>query len=236
MFAGGGGNNTCRYASLRQGARPAKLCGVTAGCRRGTTALLIAASLLTGCTGDDPVEGRSSATATASQTAPATSATPTEASDDATTDAPESPADAQHETEEPSADALVTVRDIRIGRHDGFDRVVFELGGTGTPGWDVQYVDEATSQGSGNPVEVAGDAVLQVMLTGAGYPYDTGVEEYSGRDPLAVADTEVVTEVVFDATFEGRTVAFLGTTARAPFRVHLLQDPVRVVVEVADPA
>ena len=80
----------------------------------------------------------------------------------------------------------------------------------GTPGWDVRYVDEAASQGSGDPVEVAGDAVLQVTLTGVGYPYDTGVEEYAGG-PLTAADTEVVTEVVFDATYEGTTVAFVGT-------------------------
>jgi hypothetical protein len=130
----------------------------------------------------------------------------------------------------------VTVRDLRIGRHDGFDRVVLEVGGTGTPGWDVRYVDEARSQGSGEPVEVAGDALLQVSLTGVGYPADTGVTEWSGPEPLAVADTEVVTEVVLDSTFEGTTVVFVGTAARAPFRVYLLEDPVRVVLEVADPS
>jgi hypothetical protein len=114
--------------------------------------------------------------------------------------------------------------------------VVFEVGGTGTPGWDIRYVDQASSQGKGDPVEVAGAAVLQVTLTGAGYPHDTGVEEYSGPDPLSAAGTEVVTEMVFDATFEGTTVAFVGTRARAPFRAYLLEGPTRVVVEVADPA
>ena len=29
-------------------------------------------------------------------------------------------------------------------------------------------------------------------------------------------------------------MAFIGTTAQTPFRVYLLEDPVRVVVEVAD--
>jgi hypothetical protein len=46
----------------------------------------------------------------------------------------------------------------------------------------------------------------------------------------------VVREVVWDSTFEGTSVAFVGTTARTPFRVYLLEDPVRVVVEVADPS
>jgi hypothetical protein len=74
-----------------------------------------------------------------------------------------------------------------------------------------------------------------VSLTGAGYPYETGVEEYSGPDPLSVADTTMVTEVAFDATFEGTTVAFVGTSAKTPFRVYLLENPARVVVEVDDP-
>ena len=118
----------------------------------------------------------------------------------------------------------MTVSDIRLGRHDGFDRVVFEVGGTGTPGWDVRYVDEASSQGSGDAVEVAGDAVLQVTLTGVGYPYATGVEEYTGG-PLTAAGTEVVTEVVWDATFEGTSVAFVGTGRETPFRVYALDEP-----------
>jgi hypothetical protein len=199
-----------------------------------TTALLLAGSLLAGCTGDESAD-TASATTTAAPESPAPSSEPAGTGGDAATDAPPFPADAQPDTADASTDARVTVREIRIGRQDGFDRVVLEVGGTGTPGWDVRYVDEAASQGAGEPVEVAGDAVLQVTLTGAGYPYDTGVEEWSGPDPLAAADTEVVTEVAFDATFEGTTVAFVGTTARTPFRVYLLESPTRVVIEVADP-
>jgi len=126
----------------------------------------------------------------------------------------------------------VTVSDIRIGAHDGFDRVVLEVGGTGTPGWDVRYVDEASSQGKGEPVPVDGDAVLQVTVTGAGYPYATGVEEFAGP-ALTGTGTSAVTEVVYDATFEGTAVAFVGTTTEAPFRVYALSDPTRIVVEVA---
>ncbi|WP_441300214.1 AMIN-like domain-containing (lipo)protein [Blastococcus sp. PRF04-17] len=125
----------------------------------------------------------------------------------------------------------MTVSDIRVGRHDGFDRVVFEVDGTGTPGWDVRYVDQAFSQGSGDAVDVAGDAVLQVTLTGAAYPFETGVEEFTGG-PVR-GGTDVVTEVAWDATFEGTSVAFVGTAATVPFRVYQLTGPTRVVVEVA---
>jgi hypothetical protein len=79
---------------------------------------------------------------------------------------------------------------------------------------------------------VAGNAVLQVTLTGVGYPYATGVEEYAGP-ALTGAGTSAVTEVVYDATFEGTSVAFVGTAATNPFRVQLLENPTRVVLEVA---
>lgn len=196
--------------------------------------LLVGPAVLAGC-GEKPgtQAASSDSSTTAESDSSAAPATDDATADDGSTDAPAFPANADPDTAEPSADARVTVSDIRLGRHDGFDRVVLDVGGTGTPGWDVQYVDDAASQGSGDAVDVAGEAILQVTLTGAGYPYDTGVTEYSGG-PLTAADTEVVTEVVFDATYEGTTVAFVGTTGRNPFRVYALQNPTRVVVEVAD--
>jgi hypothetical protein len=196
-------------------------------------------SALAGCSGGDTDDTESTASSSsASTSAEETSASATTGSgdtdEDGGTDAPPFPANAEPDTADPSSDSRVTVTDIRVGRHDGFDRVVFEVDGTGTPGWSVQYVDDASSQGSGEPVDVEGDAVLQVVLTGVGYPYDTGVDEYANRDPVSAADTETVTEVVFDGTFEGQTVAFVGTSAEAPFRVYALDSPTRVVLEVAD--
>jgi hypothetical protein len=206
---------------------------------RSVAALLLGLFLvpwaLVGCDGREAVESSSGTLTAASTSAPESKADDATAGDGAT-DAPAFPANAEPDLSDPSSDAAVTVRDIRLGRQDGFDRVVFEVGGTGSPGWDVRYVDSASSQGSGEAVDVEGDAVLQVSLTGAGYPYDTGVTEYSAAGPLTAGGTEVVTEVVFDATFEGTTTAFVGTKAQAPFRVYLLQNPTRVVLEVADPS
>ena len=199
--------------------------------------LLVVPVVLAGCGGEEPDGQTASATESAGETATAEETTGEGGTaEDGSTDAPAFPANAEPDTADPSSGVSVTVSDIRVGRQDGFDRVVFELGGTGTPGWDVRYVDSASSQGSGDAVDVAGDAVLQVTLTGMGYPYETGVEEYSAAAPLSAADTETVTEVVFDNTYEGTTVSFVGTTGQAPFRVYLLESPTRVVVEVADPS
>ena len=219
----GGGPRTVKLRGVFTRSRPVALLLMT---------LLAAPAVLAGC-GDEPTEKTSSASTTADSPSSSSSA-PTTA--ESTSAAPAFPADLEADTADASAGASVTVSDIRIGRHDGFDRVVFEVGGTGTPGWDVQYVDAASSQGSGKPIDVAGDAVLQVTLTGAGLPYATGVEEFSPSGPVTGAGTKNVTEAVFDATFEGTTVTFVGTRQRTPFRVYLLEGPTRVVLEVADPS
>jgi hypothetical protein len=207
-------------------------------------ATAVVTMLLAACGGGDDDSSASGGTTTSS--AEATSPASTSPADDSPAghdgsdtdddhgDPHPFPADTRPDTAAPSAGAQVTVIDIRIGRHDHFDRVVFEVGGSGTPGWDVRYVDAASSQASGRPMEVAGNDILQVTLTGVGYPTDTGIDEWSGPNPLSVAGTEVVTEVVWDTTFEGTSVAFVGTDAQVPFRVYLLQAPARVVLEVAD--
>jgi hypothetical protein len=218
----------------------------------GLAATLLATMLLTACAGGEEPGGAaptSSPAGTSSAPRPpgGEDAEPTAGEDagggdtgggdtsgDGDPDASPFPADTEPDTADPSQDALLGVTDVRVGRHDGFDRVVLELDGRGTPGWDVRYVDSAVEQGRGQAIEVDGDAILQVTLTGTGYPADTGVEEYPGPDRIAAAATETVTEVVFDSTFEGQTVTFVGVDGEAPFRVHLLEDPVRVVLEVAD--
>src|SRR3954469_20946723 len=218
------------------GARAVTLCPVRTRARSVAPlllTLLMTPATLAGCGGGAADQEAAASTGRAVEASPAQGAE-TATTEAGATGAPAFSANTDPDTADASSDASVTVRDIRLGRQDGFDRVVFEVGGTGSPGWDVRYVDQASSQGSGEAIDVAGDAVLQVSLTGAGYPYDTGVTEYSAAGPLTSAGTQNVTEVVFDATFEGTTVAFVGTKTQAPFRVYLLQNPTRVVLEVAD--
>lgn len=167
-----------------------------------------------------------------------TSPTPTDdgtaPADDATEAPLPFPANTDPDTQDPSADAALNVTDIRVGHHDGFDRVVFELGGTGTPGWRVEYVDEPIDDGSGNLATVDGDAYLQVMISGSGYPTDTGVEEYTEPNPVRADDGEIE-EVLLRGVFEGYTQAFVGVDdERRPFRVFSLENPTRVVVDVRD--
>lgn len=212
--------------------------------RRPLLALTAAAALalVAACGGGDAP--RDDAGTPAGSTAPTTaapSATPTpsatppaDGSDaDADTAAPPFPADTAVDTAEPAGDAALTVTDVRVGHHDGFDRVVLELAGTGTPGWRVEYVDAAVEDPTGETVDLAGDSVLQVVVTGAAYPFETGATEFPLRQPVTAAGTTVVGEAVLLGTFEAQSQALVGVTgAPAPFRAYLLENPTRVVVDV----
>lgn len=133
-----------------------------------------------------------------------------------------------------SADALLTVTDLRLGTHDGYDRVVVDLGGTGRPGVHVERSDAAIEDPTGDAVDLGGAGVLTLYVTGLGYPYDTGVTELpvGTRTPGGTA----VTGAQFTGTFEGQTQVFLGLAdPEAPARVFVLSDPARVVVDVQRP-
>ncbi|MFF2833752.1 hypothetical protein ACFVSK_18450 [Cellulosimicrobium cellulans] len=195
-----------------------------------------------GGTDDSPSPSGTTTSGSPSPTNSPTGAPAESPTDDATAPADDAteaplpfPANTDPDTQDPSADAALTVTDIRVGHHDGYDRVVFELGGTGTPGWRVEYVDQPVDDGKGDVVAVDGDAYLQVMISGSGYPMDTGVDEYAGPNPVRAGDDGEVEEVLLRGVFEGYTQAFVGVDdEQRPFRVFSLEDPTRVVVDVRD--
>lgn len=199
-----------------------------------TTALL-ASGLLAAC-GNSPTAASSPATpgSTASSTVVAAGPTATATATPTTpvtAEEPAFPADTAADTGTASADAALTVSDVTVGAHDGYDRVVLTLGGTGTPGWRVEYVDSAVDDPSGQSLDVAGSAFLQVLVDGSGYPYDTGVTEWTGS-PLRPTGLEQVREVNLRGVFEAQTQAVIGLDHTAPFRVFALSDPTRLVIDV----
>jgi predicted small lipoprotein YifL len=171
-----------------------------------------------------PAGGTAGPTATASSSAAA--------EDDAPADFPATPALSE---QEPSGGPLSVVA-VRVARQEGYDRVVFELAGQdpGQAGWRVEYVDEPSADGSGDPVEVDGAAALSVVISGTGYPMDTGQQEVE-QDPALPGDLAVVEDVRLIGVFEGQYGAFVGTSGEQPFRVFRLGDPERVVVDVRAP-
>ncbi len=124
------------------------------------------------------------------------------------------------------------VRNIRVGTHPDqrFDRVVLELSGSGQPGWIVGYTDDPRREGSGDPMQVPGDAFLDVVIDGIDWT-EASVPEYDG-DPIDQS-WPALRAVRWDTSFEGQTHVVLGLTARLPFRVGNVNDPERVYVDIA---
>ncbi|MFE9578421.1 hypothetical protein ACFYO1_18670 [Nocardia sp. NPDC006044] len=183
-----------------------------------------ATALLAGCGNDGSTAG------TPATTTPSAPSTATVA------EAPKVPHDATPKRGPASGDAGLTVTGIRIGHQPGFDRVVYDLGGQGTPGWIVQYADRAVQDGSGKPVDVAGKSILEVQILGSAYPFDSAVAPYAGPDPATDPNAPGIAGVYRNTVFEGTTQSFIGVNADRPgFVVSSLSNPTRLVIDVATP-
>ena len=190
---------------------------------------------LASCGGDDDTETTGT---TATSEATATSGSGTSSTSTSSVDGIDpmegAGTDPVHVEAEGNAVALLT--DVRVARHEGFDRVVFEFDGP-VPGLDVEYVEPPiTEDGSGNEIEVGGDAFLQVIMQPAsGFDLSgEGEQTYDGptRLPGEEAGTSVIQEVVRNGDFEAVLAWVIGISDRVDFRVDVLGDPSRVVVDV----
>ena len=126
---------------------------------------------------------------------------------------------------------------VRTGRHQCFDRVVFELDGRAN-GYEVRYVSSLRTEGGGQQLGVAGGAILQVHLKANVFD-QLGHVHYAKRPGAHVAKVggyRTLRDVVYAGCFEGQTTFGVGTRARLPFRVLTLAGPgahSRIVVDVA---
>lgn len=128
---------------------------------------------------------------------------------------------------------IARLRDVRVGAHQGFDRIVLEFAGEEPPSYRVRYVEPPVRQdGSGNEVEVAGKAFLELRLTPATGHSPGGDATYRGPSRLNARNARAVTEVVRTGDFEANLAWVAGVDRRRPFAVAFLEDPLRLVVDV----
>ncbi len=129
------------------------------------------------------------------------------------------------------------LNDVRTGRHQCFDRVVFDFSGP-TDGFRVEYVPEVRTDGEGQRLSVAGGTVLRVILHASVFDqlghlhYDRRVGDHVAN----VAGYKTLRDVVYGGCFEGQTTFGVGVRARLPFRVFSLAGPGtggRIVLDVA---
>jgi hypothetical protein len=124
---------------------------------------------------------------------------------------------------------------VRTGRHDCFDRVVFDLAGP-PAGYRVEYVDQVFQDGSGAVLPVPGGARLLVNVHHPAYD-DAGNPTIvppptAGRQVADVRGYRTLRSVVYGSSFEGATTFGVGVRARLPFRAFVVGGS-RVVLDVA---
>ncbi|MBE1515162.1 AMIN-like domain-containing (lipo)protein [Nesterenkonia halotolerans] len=134
---------------------------------------------------------------------------------------PGAPAEIQHLVE------------VRVGQHEGYDRVVFEHNGPSELGYQVEYVDSPTDPQLAEPIDVPGEAFISIGVAGLGLPTSNFDSVLSG--PIEGVDTrsQLVYGVHALSPFEAQSTYFIGVDQQRDFRVQVLEDPVRLVVDLA---
>ena len=211
--------------------------------RRALAASAAASLLLLGaCTPGAPTNAPQSAEASSNVSSPEASATASAAPETAPTPEPgldaTKPINADNWMS--SVERLPPVRSddpakalalagIRAARHEGFTRVVLEFSGEGTPGvWRAAWTDEAVEQGRGLPIQVEGQAVLDLVIDGT--PMTATENLYPSGMHTRAGDLDVVS----DGTFEDNTHVIIGSPTTRQFQIGFLSNPVRMVIDIRD--
>lgn len=178
-------------------------------------AAIAMAALLSACGDDEPAEPE---TTTA---APTPSASESEAAGFGTSEISE------------ESDAFGQLVDVRVGVHDGFDRVVLEFADD-VPGYTVKYVElPVLEDGSGDEVDLPdAEAAVQIALTPAsGFDMDAGEPTYTGPRIVTNDTSAEVTSAVSTGDFEAVLSWAVGLRNEVPFKVTTLDSPARLVVD-----
>ena len=139
-------------------------------------------------------------------------------------------ADPAPKTQRPSASAQLAVAGVRVGAHEGFDRVVVDLEGEGTPGWFVDYTSTPIQETVAQPLQVAGNFFLNINIDGTVAPVELGKD--NNAPVTMTGDTGNVIDVINAGTYEGRSQIVVGLRSDLPYSVQVMEDPMRVVVDI----
>ena len=211
-------------------------------------ALAAAALTVAGCgaeTGDtEPTvepETASTATSAAGSTAPASTSAAADNTTEADTkdvSAAAAPAGAQTATPFTLEDTHLQnpghpelqIEDVRAGSHEGVDRVVVELSGSGTPNVLAGYTADPRQQASGLPLVPAGNAYFELIIQGVPWSMGLSDADLAKADPAGVAAGSIQ-EIADGGIFEADAQYIVGLNAQRPYNLYLLENPTRVVVD-----
>jgi hypothetical protein len=130
-----------------------------------------------------------------------------------------------------STTARAQITDVRIGTHDGYDRVVFEF----DSGLPDAVIDGALppfyADPSGEEITIAGSAFLKLTMHGASRVAPDGVVTYGGSTDFEPGFDRLV-QLVEGGDFEAVSTWYLGLDGGSCFRVLTLADPSRLVIDI----
>jgi hypothetical protein len=122
---------------------------------------------------------------------------------------------------------------IRAAHHPGYDRLVFQFRGRLPATRRARYVLRVIADGSGKRVHLAGSAFLRVAFFPAIGHTATGGSSYGpGRRTFALPG---LIQVANAGDFEVHLSFGVGVARREPFRLFILRDPSRVVIDLQTP-
>ncbi|AIT61323.1 AMIN-like domain-containing (lipo)protein [Corynebacterium doosanense] len=205
-----------------------------------TAAAALAALTLAACGPEEDTNNTSSAPQTTTMTsspAKSTPATTTEVvtetgapADDTVQQSLGAQGTTDTSNQQPVGEWDLSIVDVRAGQHSGFDRVVIEFAGTGTPGWFASYTDEPRQQASGFPIEYQGGTAIDLMANGVALP--AGPDSTFPVGPTGAAGG-AVTGVSHNGIFEGQAQFVIGLDGEPrPYTVTTLENPPRLVVDI----
>lgn len=132
--------------------------------------------------------------------------------------------------EDPSV-AIANIVDVRIGSHEGFDRVVFEFE-QGTPELTLSRAEPPfAADGSGMPIDVEGSSFLALVMRGGTKQTDSGTSSYDGPTEFTDGGPGLV-HLVEGGDFERQSTWYFGLDDEACVRVLTLDDPHRLVIDI----
>ena len=117
--------------------------------------------------------------------------------------------------------------DVRVGTHDGYDRITFEYAGATTPTITIEPVEPPfVHDPSGLAMTVAGDTFVRIRLEGVAVGYAGATELSPGFRRLAALSEQ--------GDFEAVQSWIAGLTGQGPacVRVLVMSGPTRIVVDV----
>ena len=124
------------------------------------------------------------------------------------------------------------LRAVRHATQPGFDRLVFDFGKGGLPGWRASYVDAPVlGCGTGEPVRVAGAAFLQISFSPA--QAHTGQGKSTSASRRQKLSLQVARELVQTCDFEGEVTYVIGLARPNAYTPRPMSDPSRLAIDIA---